>query len=66
MRRRQVVVVVLALGVGTGEIRTSPVPDAGLDPLFSKVGEAVLGGGYYFVPPLEHKTRPWTWILPEA
>jgi deferrochelatase/peroxidase EfeB len=43
-----------------------PVPDAGLDPLFSKVGEAVLGGGYYFVPPLEHKTRPWTWILPEA
>jgi deferrochelatase/peroxidase EfeB len=43
-----------------------PVPDAGLDPLFSKVGEAVLGGGYYFIPPLEHKTRPWTWILPEA
>lgn len=41
-----------------------PVPDAGIDPLFEKVGETVLGGGYYFVPPLEEKTHPWTWKLP--
>lgn len=43
-----------------------PFPGAEVDPLFSKVGEQILGGGYYFVPPLEHKTRPWSWILPEA
>ncbi|HYC82356.1 MAG TPA: Dyp-type peroxidase [Solirubrobacterales bacterium] len=41
-----------------------PVSDAGVDPLFAKVGETVLGGGYYFVPPLEEKTHPWTWKLP--
>lgn len=43
-----------------------PTPDAGIDPLFSKTGETILGGGYYFVPPLEHKTRPWSWVLPDA
>ncbi len=43
-----------------------PFPGAEVDPLFSKVGETILGGGYYFVPPLEHKSRPWTWVLPEA
>jgi Dyp-type peroxidase family len=41
-----------------------PTLDAGIDPLFTKVGDAILGGGYYFVPPLEHKTQPWTWKLP--
>jgi deferrochelatase/peroxidase EfeB len=41
-----------------------PTVDAGIDPLFEKVGEQVLGGGYYFVPPLTHKTQPWTWKLP--
>lgn len=42
-----------------------PVPGAGLDTLlFEKLGEQVLGGGYYFVPPLEHKTKPWSWRLP--
>ena len=30
-----------------------PFPGAGVDPLFGKVGDTVLGGGYYFVPPLE-------------
>lgn len=43
-----------------------PSPGAGVDPLFAKVGEKILGGGYYFVPPLEHKTQPWTWKLPAA
>lgn len=43
-----------------------PFPDAGVDPLFAKVGETILGGGYYFVPPLEKKTEPWTWKLPAA
>ena len=41
-----------------------PTLDAGVDPLFAKVGDTILGGGYYFVPPLEHKTQPWTWKLP--
>lgn len=43
-----------------------PIPGAGVDPLFAKVGETVLGGGYYFVPPLEKKTEPWTWKLPSS
>jgi deferrochelatase/peroxidase EfeB len=44
-----------------------PEPGKGIDALlFEKLGEQVLGGGYYFVPPLEHKTQPWTWQLPEA
>jgi deferrochelatase/peroxidase EfeB len=43
-----------------------PTQGAGVDPLFGKVAATILGGGYYFVPPLEHKTRPWTWLLPEA
>jgi Dyp-type peroxidase family len=41
-----------------------PTQGAGGDQLFGKLGEQVLGGGYYFVPPLEHKTQPWTWKLP--
>ena len=41
-----------------------PTQGAGVDPLFEKVGEKVLGGGYYFVPPVEHRTEPWTWRLP--
>jgi deferrochelatase/peroxidase EfeB len=41
-----------------------PTQGAGVDPLFGKVGETILGGGYYFVPPLEKKTEPWTWKLP--
>jgi deferrochelatase/peroxidase EfeB len=43
-----------------------PTPEAGIDPLLGKVDETVLGGGYYFVPPLEKKTEPWTWKLPAA
>jgi deferrochelatase/peroxidase EfeB len=41
-----------------------PTQGAGVDQLFGKLAEQVLGGGYYFVPPLEHKTQPWTWKLP--
>jgi deferrochelatase/peroxidase EfeB len=41
-----------------------PTQGAGVDQLFGKLGEQVLGGGYYFVPPLEHKTQPWTWKVP--
>jgi deferrochelatase/peroxidase EfeB len=43
-----------------------PTQGAGVDPLFSKIGETILGGGYYFVPPLESRSRPWSWILPDA
>jgi len=44
-----------------------PEPGKGVDALlFEKLGEQVLGGGYYFVPPLEHKTKPWSWQLPAA
>jgi deferrochelatase/peroxidase EfeB len=42
-----------------------PTPGAGEDSLlFGTLGEQVLGGGYYFVPALEHKTKPWSWQLP--
>lgn len=39
-----------------------PRPGTGKDPLRSF--ETVLCGGYFFVPPLETRNRPWTWILP--
>jgi deferrochelatase/peroxidase EfeB len=39
-----------------------PEPGTGNDALlFEKLGEQVLGGGYYFVPPLREKSRPWAW-----
>lgn len=42
-----------------------PAPGTGEDALlFGTLPEQILGGGYYFVPPLEHKTKPWTWHLP--
>jgi Dyp-type peroxidase family len=41
-----------------------PEPGSGVDDLFGRLGETILGGGYYFVPPLEKKTEPWTWRLP--
>jgi hypothetical protein len=28
--------------------------------------ETVLGGGYYFVPPLEKASQPWSWVVPDA
>jgi Dyp-type peroxidase family len=43
-----------------------PEPGSGVDALFPVLGETILGGGYYFVPPLTHKTEPWTWALPGA
>jgi deferrochelatase/peroxidase EfeB len=43
-----------------------PSPGAEVDPLFAKIDETILGGGYYFVPPLEKKTEPWSWTLPSA
>lgn len=41
-----------------------PTPGAGVDSLH-RFDQRVLCGGYYFVPPLEHKTRAWSWCLPE-
>jgi deferrochelatase/peroxidase EfeB len=42
-----------------------PEPGKGVDALlFERLGEQVLSGGYYFVPALEHKTKPWSWKLP--
>ena len=40
-----------------------PVPDAGADQLLA-FDTTVLAGGYFFVPPLAHRNRPWTWTLP--
>lgn len=40
-----------------------PKEGAGPDRLF-QFENRVLAGGYYFVPPLEHRTRPWSWIIP--
>ncbi len=39
-----------------------PSPGAGVDPLRNY--EAVLCGGYFFVPPITATNRPWTWLLP--
>jgi Dyp-type peroxidase family len=42
-----------------------PEQGSGLDALiFEKLGETVLTGGYYFVPPVQDKNKPWTWQLP--
>jgi deferrochelatase/peroxidase EfeB len=42
-----------------------PEQGSGLDALlFERLGEKVLGGGYYFVPPVKDKAKPWTWDLP--
>jgi len=43
-----------------------PQPGTGVDHLFNTLPEQVLCGGYYFVPPLHHRTQPWTWSLPTA
>ncbi len=40
-----------------------PQQGAGIDRL--RTFEAVICGGYYFVPPAIRNTRqPWTWVLP--
>jgi deferrochelatase/peroxidase EfeB len=39
-----------------------PQENAGIDLL--RPFETVLCGGYYFVPPLTHYNRPWTWFVP--
>lgn len=41
-----------------------PRPGAGKDRLLA-FDDPVLCGGYYFVPPIEHRARPWTWVLPQ-
>jgi Dyp-type peroxidase family len=41
-----------------------PAKETGTDTLFAQLGEEVLGGGYYFVPPLKNRAQPWTWQLP--
>lgn len=41
-----------------------PHNGAGRDLLLSRfVAPRLLCGGYYFVPPLEHKTKPWSWVI---
>ncbi len=40
-----------------------PRPGAGKDNF--RRFEAVLGGGYYFVPALTKASQPWSWIVPE-
>jgi deferrochelatase/peroxidase EfeB len=43
-----------------------PVEGSGNDELlFERLGEQVLGGGYYFVPPVKEKSRPWAWRYQE-
>jgi deferrochelatase/peroxidase EfeB len=39
-----------------------PAPGTGVDSL--RAFEHVLAGGYFFVPPLQTATQPWTWALP--
>jgi len=41
-----------------------PRPGTGQDAL--RAIEAVLCGGYFFVPPLRNANKPWSWVLPEA
>jgi Dyp-type peroxidase family len=40
-----------------------PRPGAGRDRLL-QFDNRVLGGGYYFVPALSNKNKPWSWVLP--
>ena len=40
-----------------------PTIGAGVDRL--RAVEQVVCGGYYFVPPLEYKTQPWSWVVPD-
>lgn len=40
-----------------------PTENAGVDRLFTFENQ-VLAGGYYFVPPLKHRNKPWSWLLP--
>jgi deferrochelatase/peroxidase EfeB len=42
-----------------------PRPGAGKDRLLA-FDAPVLLGGYYFVPPIEHRGQPWTWVLPQG
>jgi deferrochelatase/peroxidase EfeB len=39
-----------------------PHPGAGRDRFRQSEG-TVLAGGYFFVPPLAHATRPWSWVF---
>jgi deferrochelatase/peroxidase EfeB len=40
-----------------------PQQGAGVDRL--RQFEEVICGGYYFVPAVQHRRQPWTWVLPE-
>jgi hypothetical protein len=40
-----------------------PRPSAGHDP--PRDIEHVLCGGYFFVPPVAHADKPWTWLVPD-
>jgi hypothetical protein len=42
-----------------------PTENAGTDRLlFNLLPETIPCGGYYFVPPVRDRNRPWTWSLP--
>lgn len=40
-----------------------PTENSGPDRLF-QFEQQVITGGYYFVPPLESRNKPWSWIIP--
>ena len=44
-----------------------PQPGAGTDRLlFTTLTEQIMAGGYYFAPPIQHSTEPWSWIIPPS
>lgn len=51
----------LGLPSRTPEVRSG----SGIDKL-RQFDQHVLAGGYYFVPPLDDATQPWTWHIPAA
>jgi deferrochelatase/peroxidase EfeB len=39
-----------------------PTPSAGSDRRL-EFDTTVIGGGYFFVPPISNRNEPWTWTL---
>jgi deferrochelatase/peroxidase EfeB len=42
-----------------------PSPNAGID-AFRQFETSILCGGYFFVPPIEHQAKPWSWVVPAS
>jgi deferrochelatase/peroxidase EfeB len=40
-----------------------PQPGAGADRLLA-FDQTVVAGGYFFVPPVKNRNKPWSWVLP--